>query len=62
MSEIDLDAMNLSFDTLAGRMKAKRTHRVPLCERAMILSILDEARTLDALGDRAHALVYPSGP
>ena len=52
-SEIDLDARTWTIP--AGRMKAKRTHRVPLCERAM--AILDEARTLGpATGD---ALVFP---
>ena len=51
--EIDLDARTWTIP--AGRMKAKRTHRVPLCERAM--AILDEARTLGpATGD---ALVFP---
>ena len=52
-SEIDLDARTWAIPL--GRMKAKRTHRVPLCERAM--AILDEARTLGpATGD---ALVFP---
>ena len=52
-NEIDLDARTWAIPL--GRMKAKRTHRVPLCERAM--AILDEARTLGpATGD---ALVFP---
>ena len=52
-SEIDLDARTWAIPL--GRMKAKRTHRVPLCERAM--AILDEARTLGpATGD---TLVFP---
>ena len=40
----------------AGRMKAKREHRVPLCHRA--IEILDEARTL---GDGAARLVFSRG-
>ena len=52
-NEIDLDARTWTIP--AGRMKAKRTHRVPLSGRAM--AILDEARTLGpATGD---ALVFP---
>ena len=52
-SEIDLDARTWTIPP--GRMKAKRTHRVPLSGRAM--AILDEARTLGpATGD---TLVFP---
>ena len=52
-NEIDLEARTWAIPV--GRMKAKRTHRVPLCERAM--AILDEARALGpATGD---ALVFP---
>ena len=52
-NEVDLGAR--TWEIPSGRMKAKRTHRVPLCERAMV--ILDEARKLGpATGD---ALVFP---
>ena len=52
-SEIDLDARTWTIP--AGRMKAKRTYRVPLSGRAM--AILDEACTLGrATGD---TLVFP---
>ena len=52
-NEIDRDARTWTIP--AERMKAKRSHRVPLSGRAM--AILDEARTLGpATGD---ALVFP---
>ena len=49
--EVDLDA--LVWTIPAARMKAKREHRVPLCERAA--RILDAARTLVGGG----RLVFP---
>ena len=50
--EVDRDAA--TWTVPASRMKAKRDHRVPLCQRA--LAILDDARTL---GD-GTGLVFPS--
>ena len=52
-SEIDRDERVWTIPGI--RMKAKREHRVPLCERAM--EILDEARTLSE-GD--SPFVFPS--
>ena len=52
-SKFDLDVRTWTIS--AGRMKAKRAHRVPLSGRAM--AVLDEARALGpATGD---ALVFP---
>ena len=52
-NEIDLGAR--TWEIPSGRMKAKRTHRVPLSERAMV--VLAEALTLgSATGD---TLVFP---
>ena len=52
-SEIDRDARTWTIP--AGRMKAKRSHRVPLSGRAM--AVLDEAGTL--FPARGDALVFP---
>ena len=51
--ELDLDARTWAIPS--GRMKAKRTHRVALCERAM--AILDEVRPLGPA--TGNALVFP---
>ena len=50
----EMDTTGQVWTVPATRMKAKREHRVPLCERA--LAILDEARSL---GD-GGGLVFPS--
>ena len=51
--EIDLRARVWAIP--AGRMKSKRVHRIPLCDRAM--EILETAR---GLGDGRGPLVFPS--
>ena len=52
-NEIDLDARTWTIP--AGRMKAKRTHRIPLSGRA--IAVLDEARTLGPA--TGGTLVFP---
>ena len=51
----EMDTTAQVWTVPATRMKAKREHRVPLCERA--LAILDEARSL---GGDGGGLVFPS--